>query len=270
MEPDVNKPVENPRLTALFAGLSKAEGAERNKLAEEIAKEIALNAWLLAVVQMNPVPEGHNGQGGKIQLKKGTTISFPLLTTADGKKYLPVFTDWNELRKWPQYANQQVRTMILSFDDIAATAAGKFGAAVNLFSDDFRISMENIARMKQTKDIQTKGATSINVPKGTTVRLGEPADYPAEMVEAIRKYAAGVRSINAIWLRLMVRNDEASYLLVVDSREAGEKLWKGIADAAMPYRKKELFIDFISLDDSFGREAAKGEPIYRRRRGLFG
>ena len=270
MRPDVNKPVENPRLTALFAELSKAEGAERNRLTEEIAKEIALNAWLLAVIRMDPLPEGSNGQGGKITLGKETTISFPLLSSADGKKYLPVFTDWNELRKWPQYADQQVRTMILSFDDIAASAAGKFGAAVNPFSDDFRISMENMARMKQMKDIRTKGAASIKVQKGTTVRLGEPADYPVEMVEAIRKYASGIRSINAIWLRLMVRDDEASYLLVVDSPEAGEKLWKGIADAAMPYRKEKLNIDFIPLDDSFGKQAAKGEPIYRRRHGLFG
>ena len=68
----------------------------------------------------------------------------------------------------------------------------------------------------------------------------------------------------------MVRDDEASYLLVVDSPEAGEKLWKGIADAAMPYRKEKLNIDFIPLDDSFGKQAAKGEPIYRRRHGLFG
>ena len=109
MKPDVNKPVENPRLTALFAELSKAEGAERNRLTEEIAKEIALNAWLLAVIRMDPLPEGSNGQGGKITLEKETTISFPLLSSADGKKYLPVFTDWNELRKWPQYADQQVR-----------------------------------------------------------------------------------------------------------------------------------------------------------------
>ena len=267
MRPDVNKPVENPRLKALLAELSKAEAAERNRLSGEIAKEIALNAWLLAVIRMDPVPEGN---GGKITLEKETTISFPLLSSGDGKKYLPVFTDWNELRKWPQYADQQVRTMILSFDDIAASAAGKYGAAVNPFSDDFRISMENIARMKQMKDIQTKGAANIRVPKGTTVKLGEPADYPTEMVEAIRKYAAGVRSINAIWLRLMVRDDEASYLLVVDSPEAGEKLWKGIAEAAMPYRKGNLNIDFIPLDVSFGKEAAKGEPIYRRRRGLFG
>lgn len=269
MRPDVNKPVENPRLTALLAEHSKAEGAERARMAEEIAKEIALNAWLLAVIQMDPVPEENNGQGGKMRLEKETTISFPLLTSADWKKYLPVFTDWNELRKWPQYANQQVRTMILSFDNIAASAAGKFGVVVNPFSDDFRISMENLARMKQMKDIRTKGAASINVPKGTTVRLGEPADYPTEMVEAIRKYASGIRSINAIWLRLMVRDDEASYLLVVDSPEAGEKLWKGIADAAMPYRKEKLFIDFISLDDSFGKQAATGEPVYQRERILF-
>ena len=38
----------------------------------------------------------------------------------------------------------------------------------------------------------------------------------------------------------------------------------------MPYRKGNLNIDFIPMDVSFGKEAAKGEPIYRRRHGLFG
>ena len=269
MWPDVNKPVENPKLTTLFAERAKAEAAERASWNEQIAKEIALNASLLVVIQMNPVPEENSGQGGKITLEKNTTISFPMLSSADGKTYLPVFTDWKELRKWPQYADQHVRTMILSFDDIAAVAAGKSGAAVNPFSDDFRITPENIARMKQMKDITNKGAAEVKMDKGTTVHIGEPADYPTEMVEAIREYAKTNRSIEAVWLKLMVQNNEQSYLLVVDSTGDRKAVWKGIADAAMPHRRNGLFIDFVSLDDSFGKQAATGEPIYRRRHGLF-
>ena len=269
MRPDVNKPVENPKLTALFAERAKAEATEKASWNDQIAKEIALNASLLAVIQMNPVPEGNRGQGGEIRLEKATTISFSGLTSSDGKTYLPVFTDWKELRKWPQYADQHVQTMILSFDDIAAIAAGKSGAVVNPFSDDFRISPENIARMKQMKDIRSKGMAEFKVGKGTAIQLGVPADYPTEMVEAIREYAKGNSSIEAVWLKLMVQNNEQSYLLVVDSTGDRKAAWKGIADAAMPHRRNGLFIDFVPLDDSFGKQAATGEPIYRRRHGLF-
>ena len=274
MWPDINKPVENPKLTTLFAERAKAEAAERASWNEQIAKEIALNASLLAVVQMNPVPDENGSQGGEIRLKEKTTVSFPMLSSADGKIYLPVFTDWKELRKWPLYADQHVRTMILSFDDIVGISAGKSGAAVNPFSDDFRISPENIARMKQMKDIRNNGAADIKVEKGTAIQLGVPADYPTEMVEAIREYAKGNSSIEAVWLKLMVQNNQQSYLLVVDSTGDRKTVWKGIADAAMPHRRNGLFIDFVPLDDSFGKQAATGEPIYRRRHGfpdgLFG
>ena len=262
MRPDVNKPVENPRLTALFAERRQADAAQRDAINEKIAREIALNAWLLAVIQMNPVPEGNNGQGGKITLEEKTTISFPILSSADGKQYLPVFTDWNELRKWPQYANQHVRTMILSFDDIAAVA--KSGVAVNPFSDDFRLSREMIVHMKERRDLETKGSAEVRMNKGTTVHIGEPADFPDKMAEAIREYARGVAEINAIWLKLMVRNGEQSYLLVVDASGEWNAVWKGIADAAMPYRRQKIYIDFVPLADSFGKSAATGEPIYRR------
>ena len=121
----------------------------------------------------------------------------------------------------------------------------------------------------QMKDIRNNGAADIKVEKGTAIQLGVPADYPTEMVEAIREYAKGNSSIEAVWLKLMVQNNEQSYLLVVDSTGDRKAVWKGIADAAMPHRRNGLFIDFVPLDDSFGKQAATGEPIYRRRHGLF-
>ena len=48
-------------------------------------------------------------------------------------------------------------------------------------------------------------------------------------------------------------------------KETGDlSVWKGIADAVMPYRRQKIFIDFVPLSDSFGKSAATGEPIYRR------
>lgn len=48
-------------------------------------------------------------------LKEKTVISYSLLSTADNQKFLPVFTDWNELRKWSK-AHEQ--TMVSSFVDL--------------------------------------------------------------------------------------------------------------------------------------------------------
>lgn len=260
MWPNVNKPVENPRLTALFAERRQADAEQMGAINEQIAREIALNANLLAVVKMDPIP----GLMGRIILKKKTRISFEMISAADGKVYLPVFTDWNELRKGERYKDRKVSTMILSFADAAAIATGDTGVAVNPFSDDFRLSHETVVHMQEQRDLETKGSAEVRMSKGTAVHIGEPADYPDEMAEAIRKYARGAAEIKAIWLKLMVRNGEQSYLLVVDASGDWSAVWKGIADAAMPYRRQKIFIDFVPLSDSFGKSAATGEPIYRR------
>ena len=51
MTADVSKPIENPKLTALLRELRDADPSRKQALCEAIARELALNASLLAVFQ---------------------------------------------------------------------------------------------------------------------------------------------------------------------------------------------------------------------------
>ena len=269
MSVDVNKPVENPELRALLAALYRAPEPERPALREKIAEELALNAHLLAVIQVDESGLEQTGEQ-TAAFKRGTSLSFGTLRGPDGKDYLAVYTDWEEIGKNEALKNEHVRTLIVTFDDLAAITAGRSGVVVNPFGDRFTITPENVIHMKRHKDAVTRGCEEITVEKETQVLLGEPKEWPGEMVEAIRRYAETDRAIEAIWLRLMVRDGEQSYLLIVDHSGDRRAVFSAIAAAATAQIRNGMPVDMVPYADDFGRSAAAGEPIYRRRRGLFG
>ena len=267
MQPNVNKPVENPKLKALIRDLHNTDSALAIATNEAIAKEIAMNAYMLAVIHVDG--QGiENNNDGTATLKKDTVLSFEYLSDSKGRTFLPVFTDWEELRKWDKYKDSFVQTLILSFDDMSAITAGKGGIVINPFSDNYVISAENVLSMKRHKDVLTKGYTEEVVQKETRVQIGDPANYPKELVEAIKRYAGKNKGIKAIWLKLMIKEGKKSYLLIVDADDA-PSYFGGISDAAQPYIEKGMYLDMVAYNTEFGRNAATGKPFYERSRKIF-
>ena len=123
--------------------------------------------------------------------------------------------------------------------------------------------------MKKHKDIVTKGYSENVVEKDTAVKIGDPADYPTEMVEAIKAYAKTNKSIISIWLKLMIRETEKSFLLIVDFKGDMNAAFSSIAKVANMHNHSGLPIDMIPFADTFGQSAARGEPFYKRKKGLF-
>ena len=138
------------------------------------------------------------------------------------------------------------------------------GIVVNLYSDNLMISPRNVLSMKEHKEYLNTGHVSHVVQKETKVTLGTPADFPEEMAEAAAKYARSNSNINAFWLKLMTSEEEQSFLMVVDFTGDREAVLNGLGNAASPYVPKGFYLDMIPCTDSLGRQAATGEPYYRR------
>ncbi|MBQ6478735.1 MAG: enhanced serine sensitivity protein SseB [Erysipelotrichaceae bacterium] len=268
MDVDVKKPIENPRLKMLLNEFSRQDETGRNASAEAVAEELAMNARLLAVINIDENNIEHKEDGTAV-FKQDSKISFEMFKDTKGTDYLPVYTDWDELKKNENYKNIHVNTLILSFDDISAITADKAGTVVNPFSHNFVITPSNLVSMKRHKEYLTKGYTSNVVEKETTVQIGDPADYPTEMAEAIRQYAKTDKAIKAIWLKRMIRENEESYLLVVDFDGDRNAVFSSIASVATSHLHNGIPVDMVPLHDRFGQNAATGEPFYRRKRGLF-
>ena len=104
------------------------------------------------------------------------------------------------------------------------------------------------------------------IQKDTKVLLGDPADYPQAMVDAICLAVRELPEVKGLYLRLMSRPGESqpSYLVVVDHCGEQDTVFRTIADAARPHLGGR-FVDMVPFDSDFGRTAVKDtKPFFSR------
>lgn len=116
--------------------------------------------------------------------------------------------------------------------------------------------------LKTKKDNMKNSISEQRVSKGTKVMFGEPKDYLIQMIEVIKQRLEPNKSVQKVWLRLMVRNGKQSYLLIVDFDGKQDEIFGNIADAARPYLEGMNF-DFVSVEKKFGISAIENvKPFY--------
>ena len=258
---DVSKPITNPALSQALEQLHR-ENTPANQ--DRVLDEVIMRAHFLAPVVISPAPDG--GRDGKTTLKQNTTIQFQLITSQDGRTFFPAFTDWPQLRKLCGPRDQQ--TMVLTFDDYASMLSGDSRAAgfvVNPFSAPLTLDRDFVAQLAKQKK-ERAGYSRQVIQKNTKVLLGDPADYPHAMVDAICLAVQDLEEVKRLYLRLMSRPDESqpSYLVVVDHCGEQDTVFRTIADAARPHLGGR-FVDMVPFDSDFGRTAAKdATPFFSR------
>lgn len=160
MKIDVNKPLENPVLKELFQKLKNAkEDDEFAKVLNNLAEEIAMNAYFLSVVNLSEEPEEQSD--GSFMLKENTEISFPMLTNQEDQAFYPIFIDWEELNKWEDLKKENLKTAIFNFDDYLSMVFGNennHGIVINPFSDNFLLDKETLKIWKAIKEARIKEA----------------------------------------------------------------------------------------------------------------
>lgn len=262
MDVDVNKPLENPKLKELFVESHAVRSQEEyGAVMNILANEIVHNAHFLSVIQLDREPEP--GDDGTATFAEETTIGFPMLATQDGLKYYPAFLDWEELRKWDAVCETTPKTLILGFDDYAAMILDQGngdGLVLDPFGECLILDRETL---EQWRGVKGAGKTECRVEKDTAVRLGDPKEPPTGLMAAMTAQAVGT-AVDALWLRLMEREGELSYLVVVDFQGERSAVFDALAGVARPYLSG-LNLDMVPLTENFGQQAVVGvEPFYRR------
>ena len=258
---DVNKPVTNPELINIIHALKENFTPEVEKDFLRLMK----TAHFLSPVIIDKVSTPD--ENGVTTLEKNTTIKFITLEIADNQLFLPVFTDWIELRKWRNIANEQ--TLITTYDDLCTMVektAAHAGFVINPCGESILITRDLIEQFNNPQPLQ-----SYTVKEDTQVKIGIPADYPKAMTNAISKYLKSQKNVKSAYLVLMEKEGEQSFLIAVDFTRNRQITFNGIASAATPHLKKEQFIDMVSLDSGIGINiSSKYSPFYRRKTfGLF-
>lgn len=267
-----NNVISNKRLNELLqlrGTIKDPRSAEMVRCMNSLIEEMAMKSSFLTVVKKKQNNEKRKESGAET-LFEDSDISFETVTSNNGEQFFAVFTDWDNLKKWPSHQDGQVDTLLLSFDDLYTLVKEPMvGFVINPFSDNVILHQEMIQHIKEVKDVHKKGFCEKKIQKDTKVLLGEPSVYPEKMVEAIKDYAKTNKRINAIHLKMMMKENEKSYLFVVDFTGEKQDVFPFIAKAGQPFLSKDYFIDLVSIHEELGQKAADNEPFYIRKKGLF-
>ncbi|BCN32369.1 enhanced serine sensitivity protein SseB C-terminal domain-containing protein [Anaeromicropila herbilytica] len=130
-------------------------------------------------------------------------------------------------------------------------------------SENIILERKVIDYLKLKKDNISKDFSEQQVAKDTKVILGEPKEYPYQMVDAIKQYSLTNNEIMRIWLRLMLRDGKQSYLVILDCKGNLNEIYKNIASVSKKFTNG-LPIDFVTIEKAFGKSAVENQvPIYQ-------
>jgi hypothetical protein len=227
--------------------------------------EVLTAKYLMPMKLQEKEPKEPNKEGMKT-LSEGALIQFPnLVNQGDNTKWLPAFTDWEEFQKI--YSREEWSGNISSYDDLIVLSNKSEGIVINAGGVALRINEKNkhlIEEYRKNKDTLKEAKVIPQVlKKDTKVLIGEPKEYPTDMVHTMIRFMKTQKGIKKAYLRKMIKDDEMSYLVIVDFVGDKETIFKGIADAALPY------LNGLNLDlhetDKWAMDICKDvKPFYKK------
>ena len=244
---DVNAPIENPELIVKIQDYTKSQSDK---------DENALRAALLHSKFLAPVNVRERKDGAKREqvLQKDTRANLINIEDSQHCVYLPAFTDWSEVIKWNE--DEEMKTAVFTLQDYARIIANNqelTGIVINPYGENLVLDRETIGGIVLGKRV---------MKKGEPVATGLPQDYPEQMVQALTRYFDKSKIIKCAYLLWMVRNEEQSYLLVLDSNEDLEEIYPKIGDVCKPHLHGK-FVDMVPLCSSLGTDVTKNhQPFY--------
>lgn len=304
----VTNPGLQRALLQFFQGLhAPSESQEAREqllggLEAQMLDEVLQARYLLPMQLQEANPTSADAEGRKT-LKEGTVLQFGVLSAEDESSWLPAFTDWPEFEK--VYDKTIWSSNIATYEDLLAVSGNMSGVVINCRGVALRIDPSNRERIEayrkardgggqtdaqaveavergqtgaQAGEAVEKGQTGaqaveavekVVVPKDTKVLLGEPANYPTVMIEAVKACLKTQKSVSEAYLRLMVQGETQSYLLIVDTNDEPEAVFGAISAAAAPHLQG-MPLNLVKLEGTWAEEAASLTPFYKKKRfGLF-
>ena len=107
--------------------------------------------------------------------------------------------------------------------------------------------------------------TTWSVQKDTQVLIGEPANEPIALKNAISEYLKTQNNVKSVSLVLMQKGREQSLLLVINFTGDKQATFNGIGFIASKHLKKNEFIDMVSADTDFGKSILENHPPFYKR-----
>lgn len=243
--------VDNKKLIELIDKLKEEKSME---VQNQVISEVLKSRFLCPVI-LESAPKG----GGKVDINKDTKIQFSVIKTNDGKNFLIAFTSDSEVHKWQKEKVQQ--SIIYTFEDYAMIATNNDnieGFVIDPKGCNIAFTKDMIKEIKQ--NITREGV----VEKDTQIEIGNPKDYPQELVNKLKDLFLNMQDVKKAYLQLMTKNDEIGYLIVIYADGKEKELFNTIASAAIPFLNG-MPLNMVESDSELAKTVEeKFEPFYTK------
>ena len=120
---DLDTPVTNPKLVEAIDSFAKSKNKRQ---LENLLTELRRSVYLV-VAHMDDATVRQKPGSDQATIEKGSTIGIVEVDGPDGGRALPLFSDWDAIRKFTQ---DEVSTLVMPADQAWRFAAEKYDAAV--------------------------------------------------------------------------------------------------------------------------------------------
>lgn len=198
-----------------------------------------LTANLFVISPKSDIPDGRR------TLQEGSTVN--LVSLPDGN--IPVFTsterifDNNVIQEEMQYLQMNGR-------DLFELAKGA-SFILNPYSDYGKELLSDEVEKILDGTILTESTKTMTIGKSTEVLVGQPANYPSEMISSLKKLFAERPSIKKAylgWIHNPKSEDPPHYIFGIDADRDFQDLIPEAGFAAKQYLRSDEFVDFIKID----------------------
>lgn len=252
--------IKNPELKSAIEKMQE-DGSQENINAMVNA---VMNAKLILPARLTPKAEAKT-QNGKTVMQQSTQVQFRLLENQNKEKFFGVFTDTDELFKWNDTKN--ATKVVTDFDSVAQMVtdpkAGVLGFVINPFGKSVTFPKQMVHTIKQQRDFARM--KNQQIAPGTRVQVGEPKEYPIDLMAALINHFSTEENVNKAYLRMMEQNNRRSFLIVVDFYGNMESTFDAINEVAKPYLDDEIELSMMPYSLEFAKNAVKNvEPFYKK------
>lgn len=184
--------------------------------------------------------------------------------TASGQRFLLAFTDWQELFKWREEADERV--VALSHEELKNQVMDADNNYDGFVIDPYGVNL--ICRKQEIISSLPLVAPQTSRSAGREAVISIPRLYSQRLLGAIRNELKQFYVVEYAHFLLMATEDgEKNYLLVLDFVGDNRRLFYRISHAAQPYLKKNERLTIVSSSSNLGRIAIRGQkPFYTRSR----
>lgn len=252
--------ITNPELCEAIEKM-QADGCKEN--IDAMINEV-IKAKFILPAKVTPITNART-KDGRTVMEQSTQVQFRLLENANKDKFFGVFTDIDELYKWKD--TQSSHKVVTDFDSLAQMVmdpkAGVLGFVINPFGKSVTFPKPMVISIKQQRDyLKMKKNT---IAPNTPIQLGEPKEYPIDLMAALINHFSTEELVNAAYLRMMEQNGQKSYFIVVDFVGDMESTFEAISEVAKPHLDDDIQLSMMPYSMEFAKSAVKGiEPFYKK------